>query len=345
MRIGILTHPQAINYGGILQCYALSTFLRDMGHEVIVIRRELDITALKKFVITLLKRLHVPHFYSPIDLKRGNKIYPFSERYLTRTKPIRSQVAMCKVCSCYNLESVIVGSDQVWRADFALKYGYNFFLDFVPSNVLKLSYAASFGLSEWQYSSEQTELIKKMLTNFSGISVREREAISLCKDNIGVSAVQSVDPTMLLTSNEYDKIACQRIINKNYVFIYWLGDISLVDPEVSKLKLEGKEVVLVSLREISELPSVEEWLSYIKYSDYVITDSFHGAVFSLIYHRPIKILPNSSGGYGRIESLLQIVGFDINKLQSLKPEEFGVVDNRIKDYRLQSRSYLNNALQ
>ena len=120
MRIGILTHPQSVNYGGILQCYALCTYLRKLGHEPIVIHREVDRSFfLWGLVRSFLKAIHFPRYYTPNKVDRMINVKPFIKKYLVRTKPIRSQAQMRRVCKDYQLNAVIVGSDQVWRADFA----------------------------------------------------------------------------------------------------------------------------------------------------------------------------------------------------------------------------------
>lgn len=308
MIIGILTHPQGVNYGGILQCYALKTFLEKMGHSVIVIRREPD----KAFFIWewirgLLKVLHVSRYYSPSLCDRTIKIRPFIEANINRTHPIRSKRQMRKVCKTYSLDAVIVGSDQVWRKSFATCFGYNYFLDFVPKGIIKASYAASLGLDKWEYSQEQTSQICKCLKGFKGVSVREESAIDLLKEHVGIEPLHHVDPTLLLTSQDYQKITSPRLVKEKYVFVYWLGDKQSIQDEVCKYKTKGYIVIEMYLREETEQMAVEDWLSYIKYADLVITDSFHGCVFSIIFEKQIKVYQNISGGIGRISSLFNML--------------------------------------
>lgn len=344
MRIGILTHPQAINYGGILQCYALSTYLGKMGHETVVLRREVDTPYWKYLFSKVATKIGLRKIYHRHYIDRSVNMSPFSIRYLNRTKPILSHKSMNKVCCKENLEAVIVGSDQVWRADYALNYGYEYFLDFVPSRVRKLSYAASFGLSTWGYSPEQTKRIKELLANFNGISVREEDAISLCKTHLGLEVTQMPDPTLLLTASDYDKFASTRIVDGKYVFIYWLGDKSLVKDSMDKYETSGYKVVYVGLREQRLMPSIENWLSYIKYADFVLTDSFHGCVFSIIYHRPLVVFENKSGGYGRIMSLLQSIGANKERLMSLKEVDYTMIEKRLKTIREKVRLFFQNSL-
>ena len=343
MRVGILTHPQGANYGGILQCYALSTYLKILGHTPIVIRREND----KDFFIwtairAILKTLHFPRYYNPNSCDKTCLIRPFVEKYLTRTQPIRSQKQMKKVCSEFNLDAVIVGSDQVWRADYAMNFGYNYFLDFVPSKVKKLSYAASFGLSDWQYNTEQTNRIKQLLSTFSGISVREENAVRLCEDNLGITPKWLLDPTMLLKAKDYEQITSSRIIKDKYVFVYWLGDKSLVANDIDNYKKQGYRIVDINLRDECEQKSVEDWLSYIKYADCIITDSFHGCVFSILFKKRFVVRMNRSGGTSRLQSLFKIMGLP---MQSKGMIEANDESNNLELLRTQSYNYLSETLR
>lgn len=336
MRIGILTHPQAINYGGILQCYALCTQILKMGHEPIVIRREANRRLfIWEWIRTLLKVLHFPRYYTHNEVDKAINIRPFVEKYLNRTIPIRSQRQMLCVCRKYNLNIVIVGSDQVWRRDYAMNFGYNYFLDFVPSSVKKMSYAASLGLSEWQYNRQETEQIKKLLLRYVGVSVRESEAMRLLKDNTEIIARQDVDPTLLLDCYDYSVITSHRLINEDYVFVYWLGKKEKIIQKIKNMEKIGKRVIAVFLQDEKEQMSVEDWLSYIKYASFIVTDSFHGCVFSIIFKRQFEVLVNDSGGNGRIISICEMLGID--------PEghkDYSLVEQRLSIAKQQSFNYL-----
>lgn len=311
MKIGILTHPLISNYGGILQCYALNTYLQKMGHETIVIDRRSN----KGFIIWrwirfVLQSLHFPRYYKPQTIDKTIKVCVFVNQRFNKTEQIESSSQMMKICKSQGLDAVIVGSDQVWRYSYAMRFGFNYFLDFVPNDIVKLSYAASFGISEWQYNHKQTKRIRELLSKFSGISVREKEAVHLLQKNIGIKSVQLIDPTFLLTTEDYDKIASPALITDKYIFVYWLGDKSHIMLEIEQLKAKGNIVKEVYLRDCEVQISVEDWLSYIKYANLVITDSFHGCVFSIIYERQFKLFHNDSGGNGRIATLCSMFGID-----------------------------------
>lgn len=330
MKIGILTHPQGINYGGILQGYALYTVLLKMGHEPIIIQRGLN----RQFFVwewirAILRFFHFPRYYSPKD--QFCEILPFLKKYFTRTKMIRSHRKMRQVCKKYNLDAVIVGSDQVWRADFAMKFGYNYFLDFVPDNIIKLSYAASFGLSEWHYSPAQTTIIKELLSRFNGISVREESGVSLCQEYLSIKPELLLDPTMLLNHDDYDKITSKRLIKNKYIFVYWLGETAEIENDIEYYKAQGYDIASIYLRTDITLPSIEDWLSYIKYADIILTDSFHGCVFSIILNKTFRIYNNKLGGVDRLETLIKTI--------DCKHMDNGLIHNPCLSNALKAKSY------
>lgn len=346
MNIGILTHPQGINYGGILQCFALSEYIKKLGHNPIVFQRAPDGSFfLWEWTRSLLRWLHFPRYYTPKPkFNSMEKIDVFIKNELNRTAPIHTQHEMLKVCKKYNLEAVVVGSDQVWRQSFSKKYGFNYFLDFVPKGVKKISYAASFGLSSWDYSSKQTERIKDLLLSFQGISVREEDGIVLCKNYLNIEPELMVDPTFLLTTEDYDTIASKRLIDVKFIFVYWIGEKKLIESKIKEYTDKGYSIVYVGLREQRIMPSVGDWLSYIKYADIVLTDSFHGCVYSLLYLRPLIVFENKSGGFGRIESLLNLLEIDKSHKEGIIRVDKTKLDLFLAEVRNKARVFINKAL-
>jgi len=336
MKIGILTHPQGINYGGILQCYALCAILRKLGHEPIVLQR----VSPKSFFLvewsrTILRYLHFPRYYNPKEANKSVNIKLFVDTHLVRTNELSSNLSIKRAIKKYRFEAVIVGSDQVWRTSFAMNYGYNYFLDFVPDNVIKISYAASFGLNEWQYTPQQTLIIKKLLSRFQSVSVREEEAIDLLEQNVGIKATQHLDPTLLLSSQDYESIIGRRVYDEKYVFVYWLGDKTSITGVIDKYIANGIRVCTLFLRDNVVLPSVEDWLSLVKYAEEIITDSFHGCVFSFLFNKKLKVFSNTSGGYGRILSLFKML--DVTTDESMNSSSS--ISN-LEEYRNDAIRYL-----
>lgn len=337
MKIGILTHPLGVNYGGILQAYALSTFLRKQGHDVIVLNRQSNLPLVKRLVKTILVALHHPRYNNP----RYKHLVSFVKKYINYSKPLSTDGQMNGFVKGNSMDAVIVGSDQVWRTSFAMGYGYNYFLDFVPSGVRKISYAASFGLSKWEYNKEQTTRIQQLLSNFNAVSVREDEGVILCKENLGISAEHVLDPTMLIHADDYQHITSKRLVEENYVFVYWLGSEDEKRKALESAKIEGKRIIDISLRGSDPLMSIENWLSYIKYADHVVTDSFHGCVFSILFQKQFTICANNSGGNGRLKSLFTMLEIDTNQ----SPVDYNAVSARLENLRNYSYDFINKALQ
>lgn len=337
MKIAILTHPLGANYGGILQAYALSAYLRKQGHDVVVLNRQSNLPLLKRMVKTVLVALHHPRYNDP----RYKHLVSFVKKYINHSKPLQTDAQMNKFVESNNLNAVLVGSDQVWRTGFAMGYGFNYFLDFVSAGVRKLSYAASFGLSQWEYNNEQTQHIKQLLSDFKAISVREDEGVQLCKDNIGITAEHVLDPTMLLHAEDYSSITSPRLVEKEYVFVYWLGSEEEKRKALESAKIDGKRIIDISLRGSEPLMPIEDWLSYIKYADHVVTDSFHGCVFSILFQKQFTICANNSGGNGRLKSLFTMLDIKFGET----PIDYSVVAIRLGNLRSHSYDFINTALQ
>lgn len=341
MKIGILTHPQHANYGGILQCYALFEFLIKIGHEPIVLRREPNRQPfIKRWIILLLRILRVPRYSNRNNVDRTLNMRPFVEKHLRRTKPVYNNKQIKNLCHEYELNAVIVGSDQVWRRDFALNYGYNYFLDFVAPHVIKVSYAASFGLDVWDYTKEETQQLKRLINEFTLISVREESAVKLCAENLDVNAEWVLDPTLLLTMDDYNKITSPRLIDDKYIFVYWLGDKTIIQKDIERYKTDGYTIKNINLKEEKIQDSIEDWLSYIKYADFVITDSFHGVVFSLLFRKKFFMHKNDSGGNGRLESLIKKLKISPEQLHSDKALDYMSIEERINKLREKSKEFL-----
>lgn len=334
MKIGILTHPLGVNYGGILQAYALSTILQQMGHEVVVLRRDHDMPFVKQLVKNMLIAFNHPRYNNPK--------YRYLRQFVAENIPESPRLSSSMKLEAYTkrakLDMVIVGSDQVWRTDFAMGFGYDYFLNFVPDNVKRVSYAASFGLSDWLYTEGQTIRIKDLLRSFNGVSVREYDGQLLCREHLDCDAAVVLDPTMLLASNHYDTITSPRIINEDYVYVYWLGS------EVGKQKIlnqyKDKHIIDISLRQGEPLSSIGDWLSYIKYADRVVTDSFHGCVFSMLFNRQFVMHVNKSGGFGRIESLYKLFGLEYKLADPYQEVDYSKFEERLAMWREKSMNYL-----
>lgn len=306
MKIAILTHPLLTNYGGILQAYALSEYLRGQGSQVTILNRQTNLPFIKRWIKYFLVAIHHPRYNYP----RYKHLSMFVRTYINCSKRLYTSAQMMKHIISNKFDLVVVGSDQVWRADFTKGYGYDYFLDFVPDNVAKASYAASFGLSEWNYTKKETDRIRLLLSRFNAVSVREDVGVELCKKHLQVNAEHVLDPTMLLNAEDYAAVISPRLVEEDYVFVYWLGTKEEKRKALANVNIGSKRIIDISLRGTDTLIPIEDWLSYIKHADYIVTDSFHGCVFSILFQKQFSIWANDSGGNGRLKSLFTMLGID-----------------------------------
>lgn len=315
MRIAILTQPLKANYGGILQAYALQNTLNKLGHASTIIEQQYiqEINYLRIF-FELPKR-----FFTKYILKKRK--YIFSERANNRrqieirkyTNSFISEYIINKFITNYNqidltqFDAFIVGSDQVWRPEYNEDI-YRMFLSFIPYNynIKKTAYAASYGTNQWEYTPEQTTTCKELISRFDAVSVREIDGIELCRKYLKrEDAVCVLDPTLLLEREEYEEL-CREIpkIEEDILCAYILD---LNDDIEHKLKTiadkKGLKLKIVSADSNSTL-TVTEWIAMFRDAKCIVTDSFHGTVFSIIFNKDFYSIANTERGNSRFTSLL-----------------------------------------
>ena len=145
----------------------------------------------------------------------------------------------------------------------------------------------------------------------------------------------------MLNASSYEKIASKPLSDKPYVFVYWLGTEEEKQKAIQNSCLSGFDVIDLSLRTSNILVPVEDWLSYILYADRVITDSFHGCVFSILFKKQFSVSKNNSGGNGRLSSLFKILNID----PLCAVIDYSSVDKELEIQRLNSYNYINKLLK
>jgi len=359
MKIGIVTQPLAANYGGILQNYALQTFLIRMGHEPITIRigKKTYMDYFKRLIIHIIKLLLARKTVlpeAPYQFKKKQSGMEVFIKNNIKTTPIKRWFESEDIVK-YNIESIIVGSDQVWRPNYNAHIE-DMFLNFASNfNIPKIVYAASFGVNDWVYNNEQTVACKKLIQQFKSVSVREYSAINLCKNYLDrFDAIWVVDPTMLLNKKDYE-LLCSFVPKPkdNFLFAYVLDhNKNITDFIYSKAKGLGLKVVLLSAgTNARKKDTVESWLSNFRDASYIITDSFHGTIFSLLFQKKFITIRNISRGNARFDSLISAFNIhnrfvDINSLEFNNEEiDWDFIDNRLDYFRKISMKYLHNSLK
>ncbi|MFL1404394.1 polysaccharide pyruvyl transferase family protein [Marinobacter sp. M1N3S26] len=330
MKIAILTQPLGHNYGGLLQAFALQKYLRDQGHEVQTLDRrppDQPLRALLDYTINTAKYL-LGRIGTVPTRRKQEQVYRelarFREQHISLSPCITSERALRDYYRQNPFDAYIVGSDQVWRPRYSPSLG-NFFLDFlddIGSPARRLSYAASFGVDEWEFSPRDTDRCRDLLGRFHAVSVREQSGVRLCEQHLGRTAECIPDPTFLLERGEYETVIDNPAgpDNQGKVLTY------VLDTQPSKQQIVHRVVDLLgrdsftikprkSLWEVrkdtfdqSLYPGVGAWLQGFRDADFVVTDSFHGTVFSILFNKPFIAVGNRTRGLSRFQSLLTRFG-------------------------------------
>lgn len=322
MKYAILTHPLLNNYGGLLQNYALQQILKKMGQESITVDfLRVVASPLRVYILSWCKNLlcfFIPgkksrfSRYSTIG-RRMKWSESFVERWIYKTK-IKTKLSN----DDFNgFDGIIVGSDQVWRP----KYVYNiknYFLNFIKKkNIKRVAYAASFGVDEWEYSKKLTNQCSTLAKKFNAISVRETSGVRLCKEHLDVDATYVLDPTLLLSKDSYCAL-CKEISVSHEAFLaaYVLDVNDAVRLQCESIaKDRGLQLKFFEAGKNASL-TVPEWLAMFRDASYVVTDSFHGTVFSIIFGKEFKCIYNEKRGSARFESLLKL--YNSGKLDEMR---------------------------
>lgn len=379
MKIGILTLPLYYNYGGILQAFALQTYLARAGHEVWVIDRRkkapgrllrLLIGAKRAAKKYLLGRPTPPVVYSyerevAAPLRRVSRhTLPFVERMLVpRTLPITRRKEM-KQLAKEHFDAFIVGSDQVWRPAYA-PYLPDYFFEFLPARFKgrRIAYAASFGVDAWSLAEKPTRRLAALLARFDAVGVRERSGIALCEHHFGKQAVEVLDPTLLLTPADYLEVLSvaeaasgpDAGVRRLWVYVLDLtaDKQAAVDRVAAALDLVPSYHQGAVVKEGKVAAPVTEWLAGLRDADFVFTDSFHGTAFSILFNKPFFVYANPARGTARFSSLLDLFCLQERLIRAsdeltgallAAPIDWSSVDRRLQGKRDEARAFLAEAL-
>ena len=378
-KVCILTQPLWNNYGALLQAWALQRVIEQAGFEVVtdLFPKRFNSfwfnacdTAKRSMAHYLLGRRSVNPFPRRESRKEWNEISEHTSRFVKNNiktvdffegniKP-RQEIVEC-------FDTFVVGSDQVWRRDYGRVESY--FCDFDSANrAKKIAYAASFGLSKWQYNEQETERLRLLAKRFAALSVRESDAVELCEKYLDTKATNVLDPTLLLTSKDYIEL-----IEKNKAVLPQGGMMTyLLDKTPRKLALQKQLEDKLQLKSFSVMPervlgkdtrhfdnrcvypAVEKWIEGFWKADFVLTDSFHGTIFAIIFHKPFVVVANPDRGLSRFVSLLSLYGLE-NRLVSeqsdisfdilQQPIDYAATENKLSEERERSLQFLIGNLE
>lgn len=382
MKVGIISFCHSRNnYGQILQCWALQQALRKLDHEPYHIRYDLASQRPGKFrqfmddglfksvlhrithhrEITLNKRFRaLNEAYDPRRDFDG-----FMQRYLAMTPDVYRSMAELKAAPP-QADAYLTGSDQVWAKHPDKEANLAFYLAFGPADVLRLSYAASFGSSSYPY--RLIPALKRLLSRFDKVSVRENSGVSICS-RAGIDSSVTLDPTLLLDDEDYNALDVPDNMHCPYLLVY---SINIEQPEemdwngikryASSLGMEVRSVSATGhlpARDIFEgsictYPTIPQWIGLIRGASAMFTTSFHGVVFSILTHTDFVFYPLSgrySGGNARVTDLLSALDLEDRiwtsgmKYEELKKPDWAKVDAKLNELRRASFDFLKDNLK
>lgn len=369
MKAGIVTFNSAHNYGAVLQVYAMQEYLKSLGLDVDVINyriKEIDnvykLYNVRRKDPKLIRGIKKAKKILKVNLcerwkleKRKNFEY-FINNVLNTTKPYTTLQEIQKDFLHYDV--LIAGSDQIWNTELTKGFKPAYFLEFGNKDARRISYAASLGNDS--IDEKYTLFYKRYLENFDFISVREEAMKDILKDLTDKPITRVIDPTLLLDKEVYDKLKIEtRYKGKDYIYVHYIGNddktYEIADQLSRKLGIPVLHNRQKGLFE-NELDSLfnarpEEFISVIENAKYIVTNSFHTTVFSLIYEKDFITIPHATRP-ARMQNLLEIAGLSnhlvedvriMPKLETLKID-YKDVKRRLLEERKSSIEFLNNAI-
>lgn len=348
--VGFVGWWYGANYGSALTAFALNRALISMGKSVLMLNWPMN---------------------PPTPPGKGSRGRVFGEKFydISPYLPLAETGEFNKHCDCF-----VVGSDQLWNWYSNRDTGsYYFFLDWVDDHHKKIAYSTSFGHDSVYYPYNMRLRLCYLLSRFDSISVREHSGIEVCKHDFGVEAVQTMDPVFLASEQDYERALSlsSLAVDEPYVIAYIMNPtpdkrdaVKKVAKELNlpyKIIVDGQEdyqelkALLDDDENLLENMPVEDWLFLIKHASYVVTDSFHGFCFSLIFKRQVSVFPNLLRGKARFDTLSVIAGVENRLFQTyedfvaaenwLHEIDYDQVESRMAPEIEASREWLLNALE
>lgn len=351
MKIAIFTLPLINNFGGILQAFALFKTLVSLGNDVVLLNfrpKPLSRFSLLylKFLIakTFIKRHKEAKFE---NIKQDENAKKFVLENFKLSPELRTSKELYKFFQKNHFDAVIVGSDQVLRPEFLGEFKNDFSLSFLGENIRKILYAGSFGGGE--FLGVNKEFHAKNFAKFKAISVREKSAVEIFERNFKLKPAWVLDPTLLANPKIYENLTCNLENKTGKIFAYILDPNPQKSAFLNELSAKtGFEIFELNDQSVKR-PNINEWLNLIKSAEIVVTDSFHGCVFSVIFHKSFYTFSNEKRGNERIISLLEMLNLKsrlISQESEFKGEiSWEQVDKILNQNREFSLDFLKEALK
>ncbi len=362
MKIGILTFHCAENYGAVLQCYATQEFLKSKGHEVSVIdyrpdyllspyrvfyfRRFLCHNPLKGIINLFKELIHLPK-----RCYRRRAFRKFCQHHLQLTDIITRDTIPS------TFEGYVVGSDQIWNTNITEGFDDVYFCNFpFPKEKRRyVAYAASMGRAELVHN-EARDYMCNALNQLDAISVREYDLLALLQPLSARPIPQVLDPTLMVNPQIWDKFVGQPLISRKYVAVYEVR----MDKNVRRIAADlakqiGGEVVVIDSwfalhhKEHHKAVSPENFVNVIKHAACVVTTSFHGTAFSVVFNRPFYTVRQNDWVDSRAQSLLETLHLEERMVDKHATPVYSSIDYTgtnviLEALRDQSQEFLQKVL-
>lgn len=367
-KIEVITLQRVPNYGSVLQAYATQKIIEKLGYEVELVNyfpNRMHMYAMLKRLKTkneklrksLLLRTIARIVIIPSYLKRFYVFKNFVKKHIKMTpNEYRNNEELKKNIPIADI--YCTGSDQVWNSNWNEGIDYALFLDFVPKGKKCIAYSASFGksgLEEWE--KEET---KTLLQKYYHIAMREKSGVEILKD-LGIEkGIQVLDPTLLLTKQEWKELISKKYENKKYIFMYNINRNKKLDQYAKKFaKSKGLPLIYVSYNyhemfkhgKLKCNPKVEDFLSLIANAEYVLTDSFHCTAYSINFNKNFLVAYPEKFST-RLASIVELTGTTnrvIDNYDDLsiceRKIDFDYANKILKQEREKSIQYLKDAIE
>lgn len=365
LRLGTISYNiycNFTNYGSALQTWALHQAIKKSGHSPILVDYCPDILA-DKDPLNPYKNMwdkdegskRMVELTMPAIKENYAKFVRFYHERFLRTTGKYTSKNFNDVLPEESLDGFVCGSDTIFCIDEFKGFDDGYYANYPAMQRRSISYAASFGDSHFN---EQTyEILDKRLKNFKAIGLRENQMLSYVREHVNVPAARTIDPTLLLTSEDYDALVGRRQYEKPYLLLYARRYDAKMEAYAERIAGEKElEIVEISLRATNAEKGhimrygagVEEFLSLVRYASFVVTNSFHGLIFAVQYRRPTAVFTREQAD-GKINELLDLMGLKQSRFITGEEEyreiNYDEVHDRIGEARDKSLDFLRMELE
>lgn len=353
MKIGILTFPNSPSYGATLQMCGLYSTLKEFGCEVEIINYRNTFMTKKKHILKHNENFLKKYIFIALDIPSKLKFKKFEKNMTTYPDNIITEKDNLEIIS-NRYDYLICGSDQVWNP-FVTGEDLNYFFKFCKENSKKISYAASFGVEK--LTEEFSSKVKEELKKFKNISIREKEGAKIIENLLDYECPIVLDPSMLLTQEKWEKMQKKvKGLPKKYIAKFIFNYDNNVEEKILELSKKTKlPVVVIGGTLFSKFKKgiftgnigPTEWLYVLNNAEYVVTDSFHGAAFSIIFHKKLYVSLASSTN-SRLKTLLHTFELNdriISEKLSFEEIDYQKVQKIMIKKREESLDYLKNSIR